>query len=508
MAKAILFTRASTFIQDTQSQIDALKAEALRCGYREEDLIQIDYHESAISKEMDERLGLIDLKKHIDFDKSIDCVFVYEISRLSRKTTMLYQIRDYLIDNQIQLICCKPYMRLLENGKMSQTASILFSLFSTMSESEMMIKKERFKRGKQKLVDEGKKAAGAVIFGYMKDEDKRCVAHPLHSKMVVDIFKHYVDTQDTSLYETYKWASNKWPETFPLYDYVKAQHKIRNILVKEIYWKGNWCYKPLVTQELADKAKEKMSKAQCKPRYKCKRELLCRGKIYCGHCGKMMTGAGGNVKAYCCSTDKNHNLQVNIDAMDWLMWEEARVLVNFNATIDNSNKTIEIDTKIREKDTEIEQTQRLIDINKSKEEKLLDLYIENKIDKEMLNKRMTVLSAERESYEANINKLTTEKNELTSIIEETQKEVLSIKAINVDSMTNFENKLELVRKYIDRMIATKIDDYVQLEFKYATGTIIIQRGVYRYKNLGGWKHIWRINEDDTIDLILKEKKIR
>lgn len=147
----------------------------------------------------------------------------------------------------------------------------------------------------------------------------------------------------------------------------------------------------------------------------------------------------------------------------------------------------------------------IVDTIKAKEEKILDLYIDGKIEKKTLDKRMGDIVSEKEMYNKNINKLNAEINELKSILEDTQKEILNIKSANVDSITNFENRLEYVRKYIDRAIITKKNNFIYVEFKYKSEIFIAQYGVYKYRNIGGNKHIWRINADKTEDLIYKVK---
>lgn len=89
------------------------------------------------------------MKQLIESDSSISTVYLYELSRLSRRQLVLYSIRDFLVERKIQLICLKPYFRLLDNeGTLSQTGSFMFSLFLSLSESEMILKKERMMRGR------------------------------------------------------------------------------------------------------------------------------------------------------------------------------------------------------------------------------------------------------------------------------------------------------------------------------------------------------------------------
>ena len=502
MSKAILFSRVSTPGQDTTSQNNELLNEAHRCGYDDDHIISIDFTESAIKLKFGERQGLLKLKEYIENDKDIDCVFIYEISRLSRQNTMLYEIRDYLIQHGVNLICLKPYMKLLEDGKMSQTASILFSLFSTFAESEMLIKRERFVRGKQELRNQCKKFSGAVVFGYMKDKDKRCVPHPVNGKVVVDLFNHYLEDSCSSVYECYKYACVKYPGLFKVVNYTRDHRKMMSLLTKKTFI-GNWCYPALITEETFNKAQDKMAKAKCHPRYESKCKILGRGKVFCGHCGRMLTGVGGSVKAYNCSyKDGQHNMTVNVEIVDELIWDETRVIANINASIDNNTKIVELNEQINGKQILLDDYKRNLEDVEQKMTKLLDLYMNNKVNDKIYESRYTDLTQDEVKIKKHINTLETEISSLHDILDKSQKDLLNIKSVNYDSIDSFEVRQELVRKYIDKVIITKLENKIyDIRFTYNSGILIVQEGHYRYQGKNQNKKDWRINADGTEDLL-------
>ena len=503
--KIIILARVSTAPQDIESQTNDLIREAEKLGYSKQNQIIIETVESAIKLSEEERLGLRKMKHYIETDKNIDCVICWEPSRLARQQKILYSIRDYLIEHKIQLYILNPYVRLLteDRTQIDTTANIVFSLFATISENEMSIKRQRFIRAKNEMKQHGQKFAGAIIFGYMKDENKKCIPDPYKSQIIVDIFDHYINT-DSSLYETYVYVCGKYPDVFPILEYKKAQHKIRHFFEVEVYYKGNWCYPPLVTEDMWNKVKEKMANAQCKARYHSNRQLLCRGKIVCDKCGNVMTGNAGNINAYVCSTDKLHSLQINIDVADWIMWEETRTIVNINASFDNNSKIIEINDTIKNKKNLRSQYESTINELKLKKEKLIDLYMNNRIDDDIMNKKMDDLNNDEKTYILYINKLNTEISSYEQILENTQRSIIDIRSINVDDINDFETRQEFVRKYIDKMIVTKLpDEYRTLEITFVyTHPVITPRSkyLYTYKNQRN-KKVYRINEDGTKDWI-------
>lgn len=500
--KIIVLSRISTAPQSIESQTNDLIREAERLGYPKRNHIIIESVESATKLSEEERIGLQKLKHFIETDKDVDCVICWEPSRLSRQQKSLYSIRDYLISHKIQLYILNPYMKLLtdDRSKMDTTANVVFSLFSTIAENEMMIKRERFMRAKNDLTKQGKKSAGAVIFGYMKDKEKYCVRHPLHSKIITDLFNHYADNEDTSLWETYQYASTKWPEIFPMTEYTKGQHKIRHFFETEYYYKGNWCYPPIITNELWDRVHDKMSKAVCKPRYNTKLNYLGRGKVRCKECGNIMSGIGGNVKAYCCCTNKLHSLQINIEVMDWIIWEEVRVAANIAASLDNSSKVIEISNKIKDRKTECSQIESYIGDKTSKLDKLVQLYLDDKIDSNIYNRRYEDLNNDINIKKKQLDVIKSQIDELESILNNDN--MINVKPVILDDITDFDIKLEYVRKYLKNAILCRQEDKsILIEFEWMM-PLVIPRCKYEYHAKGGRKKVYRINEDGTKDWIL------
>lgn len=499
--KIILLSRISSGEQSIESQTNDLIREAIRLGYSVDNQIIIETVESAIKLSEEERIGLQKLKQYIETGE-IDSVICWEPSRLSRQQKTLYSIRDYLVEKKIQLYCMNPYFKLLNDDRtqIDTTANIVFSLFSVISENEMNLKKQRFSRAKNELRKQNKKFSGATIYGYMKDENKKCIPHPLYGKIIQELFYHYL-RDESSLYETYMWANKKWPEIFPIVGYTKATHKINHLLSKEIYWKGNWCYDPLVSEEIGEKCQEKKKNAQSKPRFRNTKQYLARGKCVCGHCGHVMTGLGGNINAYYCGTDKLHRLQVNIEVVDFILWEDCKTAININSTFDNSKTIIEVQRNLETKISLKEQYQSIINDLYNKQSKLLNLYLNNKINDKLYNEKNDIIEDDIRSYNKNITKINIEIDELNITLENTKNKPLTTNNIVVDNITDFNLKLEYVKKYIDKIICTKQDDgTVLIETKFNI-PIITAKCKYIYSGKGGSRKIYRINQDETKDRI-------
>ena len=74
MSKSILLIRVSTEQQDLAQQTEKVKAEAIKDGFTESNIIILEDKESAVKLSEEERNGLNKLKWHIEHD-DISCVY-------------------------------------------------------------------------------------------------------------------------------------------------------------------------------------------------------------------------------------------------------------------------------------------------------------------------------------------------------------------------------------------------------------------------------------------------
>ena len=88
--KAIALIRVSTIHQDLNQQTEAVIAEIKKDGYSQDTIILIEEKESAVKLDAESRLGINRMKKAIEEDASINAVYVFELSRLSRRPDVLY----------------------------------------------------------------------------------------------------------------------------------------------------------------------------------------------------------------------------------------------------------------------------------------------------------------------------------------------------------------------------------------------------------------------------------
>ena len=143
--KAILFIRVSTEHQEFEEQTKELTKKAIQDGYSVNNILTIAEKESAIKLSEEERSGIKKMKELIENDSSINCLYVWEVSRLARTKKVLFSVQDYLINKGIQLKVMRPEVVLLNSdGSINTGASMVFTMFAEMAEQEMILKKARF----------------------------------------------------------------------------------------------------------------------------------------------------------------------------------------------------------------------------------------------------------------------------------------------------------------------------------------------------------------------------
>lgn len=285
MSKCIILSRVSTLYQELDSQTARLLDEAHNQGYTDDDIIIIENKESAIKLKEEERLGLQRMKENIEKNPDINHIFIYELSRLSRRQLDLFSIRDYLIERKIQLTCCTPYFRMLEDGKLSQTANLMFSIFASMAESEMELKKERMLRGRQRNRMTGKIAEGRPLIGYKVDVDKRVIIDDEKKDFIIDMFTLY----STGLYSI-KRLSDELIIRHP--EYADNPQRTRNnvaYLIRCERYCGDEKYPQLISRELFEKCRNVAKKNNSENKYFEQCDALLKKLIFSKKSGNHMT---------------------------------------------------------------------------------------------------------------------------------------------------------------------------------------------------------------------------
>lgn len=411
--KGIALIRVSTDSQDLKQQTDEVVKQMISDGYRQEDIILVEDKESGVKLSEEERQGLTKMKGYILSDPQVDSVYVYELSRLSRKPDVFYSIRNFLIDRKIQLVVIKPSMRLFDDkGNIDQNTMILFGIFSSMSEQEGYLRKERMSRGKRKCVKEGKWIGGYLPYGYKVDENNYIVINEPEAIVIRKIFNRY--SQDNISMRKLGMELLQTGE-LPTYDtYQDLTTRVQSILCNDKYTgvafgKLQMRYPPIIDKELFDKVTLLREKRKTEPKCLRKHIPLLQGIIRDGLTKRGLT-MNSSIAMYQIFLDypDGNSLQssINLNVTDSVAWY---LTINYQSKMnpmvsqqirEDHQKTIKTLSK------KIEVGKNQIEKLKEKEEKLQRRIISGKISEQLGDKmleemyeKITDLRLEIENWE-------------------------------------------------------------------------------------------------------------
>ena len=430
MKKAVLFVRVSTEKQTLESQIEALKRTAFIDGYSDSDLIVIAKKESGVKLKESEREGLNELKSVI-IENDVDCVYIFELSRLSRDPMTLYSVRDKIFkDNKVQLKCLKPTFSLLEEPertKFDAMGSLVFSIFGCFAEQEVVEKKERFHRGKAQKAIEGKYSGGTVPYGYEIDANKDNLLVINHDE--ADIIHTIFDLYEAG-YSLSRISQELRERGLKYQNYVNKKRSPEKDF-------GIWFVHQILTAELLTGRKTKGATASFARSYpaiiseaqfdrcrkiaednntsfgKVERIFLAKGLIRCPECGANFRAYSSKLHYSCPNAlmssnvrrlnnleDRrlcSNNICISISAMDALLWHVAVMKeCEFMLGSAISDKS-EFEHQIAILKEKIDAIQPRLDDIAGKRSRIVDAFIEGEITKETELKKFAELDEQKQA---------------------------------------------------------------------------------------------------------------
>ena len=455
MYKAICFSRVSSEHQDLVQQSDEVLDEAIRYGFKKEECIFIEYKESAIKLDEEERAGLNDLKSNINRYDTITTVFVYELSRISRKAKVVYSIRDFLLERNIQLVCIKPHFELLDRktGKMSELALMVFGVFVGLAESEMTLKKARMRRGVQKKKDLGMHAGGQVMFGYktIKTENgHKYVIDEAEATIVRRIFNDYVNGKKSMRLLTRDLQEEGY---FKGIKYLTAVQEVYDILHRDCYC-GRRKGKPaIISEQLYDRSVEKRANSMLKVNHTDNMALL-KGILRDGNTGLLLSS---NTAGKCYYSKRERGVSVGMHIIEPIIWDIAVELHKRYTTIDKEQILKGIESKIQynmRKQQNI--SDKLIDLQKQRD------FIEERLIKGRLSEsKAEQMHSELDKEEKENKQRMTELNNEYEELMRRGNEIYETEDIKIDYNTeDKKERYDIVHAVIDKVMLKRDDKVI------------------------------------------------
>lgn len=463
--KGIILSRVSTLQQDLKKQTEELIDIAIKDGYKRNQLILIENKESAIKRDEEHRLGLVEMKEAIMNDPEINCVYCREVSRIGRRYDVLTSVKAFLVSHRIQLVVCgNTRIELLDkHGNITLLGGIMFEIACQTATQEMEDKKLRFKQGRARAIEQGKAAQCRVGFGYYIDTKGYVKVNEEEAEIVKRLFDEYANT-DISTVALYKKLveDGTWSR---LSSDVTGGNRVRTLLSNFRYSGRNSLnkahneihYQAIVSEDLQDRAIAKLHRMKQLPKYLTKYVYYAKSLVRCS-CGHIMRPEITTLSYLCPFCGKRHS----INHLDWLAWNNAAQLKVASDT-KGQRQTVEQYTKdIEANDKKILVYKKRLGELEDKEETIVDycLSITDERRREKYRARkMTEVNEERKKIERDILKVKEQTRQMKQYITSLQTPVTDGTGIvSVLEITDDEKRKEIIDSVLQEITLERIDD--------------------------------------------------
>lgn len=487
--KAIIWLRVSTKRQDLTKQKEELTNFAKSEGYSEKDLIYIEGLGASAIK-MDELYQdiITELEAKLD-SEPVNKVYCWEISRIARDAEVFVRLKKRLIKDSIQLTIFKPQTVNLLNGDGTYNlyTDMILQFLMMMAESEMPLKQERFRKGRDKNREIGKWNGGAngALYGYLVTDTGYIKPCTSEAKRVNDIFELY----STGKYSVRSLAVELKNRGWKLRDRDITDSNISNILSNPSYIgksKAGIKYEAIITEELYNKV-EAIRKGKDLGIRKSKESRythLAAKILKCKDCGGNYTAYSGKYKCYRHSKPTrfidnpcNNSLSISVEVMDNILWNVAKEEEILARKKYNTASIPELREQILLLTDKLEQIDvRVADIEDRKLRSTRS-YNKGRISEEEEDRNQGELTLERFKVEAERERYLYEKQDIEDHIDD----IISGKPVDTSDLDEYtlQQKKELVQKHIK--VATISKDYEGGKTFVLVEVVVMEGRVVKFK---------------------------
>lgn len=315
--KCIIWVRCSTERQEIESQ----KKETIEYAksLKFDEFIIVGQLGASAYKVNKLYLGMVEkMKQLILSDKSIEAVVCWHLNRIARNEAVAIDIKDFLIENKIQLYVREPGIKLLkDDGTVDDGAELVYNIFSTMSKQQISELRMKIKRAKKRDKALHKFIGGATLaFGYKVDENNMVVPDEKSAEIVNTIYNLY-GTGEYSYTTLVKEINERYGTNWGWY-YMK------NILDTTRYY-DETKYPAIISKLQYEKATQQRKNSTSRPAQS-KHFHFANRLIKCPICGR---GYTGNIRDYRCTKVLEHKdraTTISIPNLDGILWTIAQHL--------------------------------------------------------------------------------------------------------------------------------------------------------------------------------------
>ncbi|MEN2402321.1 recombinase family protein [Flavobacterium sp. MC2016-06] len=488
MSKVAIYARVSTVDkQDYQRQIsDCLTAIGDKFS---ENSIEIFAEQISGYKENEARPQLSKLLSITDNDPTyFSRIYCTELSRLGREPRATRNLLDDLTDKKIPVFITSINRQTLdENGERDSIMNIILQVLMEFADSESKTMKKRSKSGLLQSVVNGNAGGSKNLpYGYAKDEDKKLIIEDEEAEIIKEIFKLYkqgngfkaianilnykeVPTRTQKSYgnQLMKFRTEKTADKVTWNDAV-----IDKIIKNPLYYgqrrfKGNLYPAPAIISEQLYKECNEITATKTHRNYLTTYTYLLKDLLICGCCGrnyfaKFKPVEGGD-KVYICSSrlikgGNCGNIGINISLLESAIYTEfvsSGRLANY-IQMNKVDLFAELKTKIESLESDLKIAQTAFGKKENEKKRLLDLYLDDKVDSAIFEKKQAEINQSELELTIKINLLSEEIFQNKKIFEKQNDKQATIQML-IDAKDNRVELKTLFNQFISRVIINKLD---------------------------------------------------
>lgn len=477
MNKILAIIRTSTERQETESQKYDLEAFCKSKEYDEEQIVYIESAGASARKLNAKYLKFLeDIKETIQSDKDIKAVAMWHLNRLGRVEKCLQEMKDFFIDNHIQVYVKEPSITLFdEKGDVISTNDMAWSMFATMIKydtQELMTKTER---GRAKNRREKKFNGGAfgALYGYEIDDNKLIVPCPSEKKVLNDIYVMYASGKysiRSLVKELNERGVNMRGRKFTEANLSKVLSNTsyigKRVFVykskendKEIIRTFEREYYPIIDKWLWDKVEKvrKQNDLNIRKTKESRNINLAIKLLKCKQCGHNYVATKNKYTCYKhlmkqrFDEDCSNSVSISIMIMDKLLWGIGQIK-HLDFILNNGKEQIKnLKKEKRIISQKIEKKKKDFENIKIKYDRAKELYMNLEINKENYDKSKSKINAEEKQYiieiESMENELKTKDRQIYEIENFDWNKFVNI-ASDLEGKSNMKEKKEIVNTYI------------------------------------------------------------
>lgn len=341
MKTILCVIRTSTEEQETASQKKDMLEFCISRGFKEEDIEWIEVAGASARKQNEKYVQMIALiKSTILNNPDIKNCALWHLNRLGRVDSILVEMKNWFIENHIQVYVKTPSLTLLNSdGSVNSGTEIAWGLFATMVKQDTEEIFAKMRRGKKRNSEQMKFNGGCETrFGYRVDNSGYIVPDVKESKLVKLIYDEYV---------TGKWSAIKLAKELKSRGIKQRNDKditwifVSKVLSDTAYIgytdndnaKSHRKFTPIIDQDIWEKVKMIRENHIFKRTSKeSKRTSFGVGVLKCSCCGSHYIA---NDKYYVCYKKKNTSkfngactdaARIRTDVFDELIWDIASTI--------------------------------------------------------------------------------------------------------------------------------------------------------------------------------------